>query len=67
MNTALLRFVASLKIPACIAVGCGGTLGVQHYITSSSSSWDEKVAREKEGSGKGVKFEVNQLSKQLEE
>ena len=67
MNPVLLRLLASLKIPVYIAVGCGGTIGVQHYMTSPSSSWDEKAAREKEGSGKGMKFEINQLSKQLEE
>ena len=67
MNPVLLRLLASLKIPVYIAVGCGGTIGVQYYMTSSSSSWDEKAATEKEGSGKGMKFEINQLSKQLEE
>ena len=67
MNPVLLRLLASLKIPACIAIGCGGTLTVQRYTASSSPSWDEKAATEKEGSGKGMKFEINQLSKQLEE
>jgi hypothetical protein len=67
MNPVLLRLLASLKVAAWAAVGCGGTLTVQRYTTSSSSSWDEKAATEKEGSGKGMKFEINQLSKQLEE
>ena len=66
MNPVLLRLVASLKVAACVGIGCGGTLGVQH-MTSSASSWDEKAAREEKGSGKGMKFEINQLSKQLEE
>lgn len=67
MNPVWLRLPASLKIPACIAIGCGGTLTVQRYTASSSLSWDEKAATEKEDSGKGMKFEINQLSKQLEE
>lgn len=67
MNPVLLRFLAGLKIPACIAIGCGGTLTVQRHTASSSLSWDEKAATEKEDSGKGMKFEINQLSKQLEE
>ncbi len=67
MNPVLLRLLASLKIPAYIAIGCGGTLTVQRYTASSSLSWDEKAATEKEDSGKGMKFEINQLSKQLEE
>lgn len=67
MKPNLLRIVAGSKLAACIGVGCGGTLGVQHYMTSSSSSWDEKAATEKESFGKGMKFEINQLSKQLEE
>ena len=67
MNPVLLRLFTSLKVAAFAAAGCVGTLGVQHYTASSSPSWDEKAAREKEGSGKGIKFEINQLSKQLEE
>ena len=56
-----------MKVAACVGIGCGGTLGVQRYMTSQSSPWDEKAATGKEGSGKGMKFEINQLSKQLEE
>ena len=67
MSSVSLKLLAGLKIPACIAIGCGGTVVVQHYTTSSSLSWDEKAAKEKDGSGKGMKFEINQLSKQLEE
>ena len=73
MNPVVLRSLVSskipvyIKLPACIAIGCGGTLGVQYCMTSSSSSWGEKAATEKEGSGKGMKFEINQLSKQLAE
>lgn len=67
MNPVLLRLLASLKIPACIAIGCGGTLTVQRYTASSSLPWDEKAATEKEDFGKGMKFEINQLSKHLEE
>ena len=67
MNPVLLKFLASLKVATWAVAGCFVTLGVQRYTTSSSSSWDEKAAIEKEVSGKGMKFEINQLSKQLEE
>ena len=67
MNPALLRLLASLKVATWAAAGCVGTVVVQHYTASSSSSWDEKAATEKEVSGKGIKFEISQLSKQLEE
>ena len=67
MNPILPKLLASVKIPAWVAAGCAGTVVVQHYTTSSSSSWDEKAARGKESSGQGIKFEVSQLSKQLEE
>ena len=63
----VLSLGTSLKVAAGIGAGCVGTIGFQHYTASLSPLWDEKAASEKEGSGKGMKFEVNQLSKQLEE
>ena len=66
MNLVLSKLPGSLKVAACIGAGCGGTLTVQHYTASSSPLWDKKATAEKEN-GKGMKFEIDQLSKQLEE
>ena len=66
MNPVLLRLLASLKVVACIGVGSAGTVGVQRWTASHSPQEIGQSAVDKEN-GKGMKFEINQPSKQLDE